>query len=62
MFNGYASPDMDFLDKMATPALYVTRLKAIASKAYALYTNENPAYINAVLNPSNKPHNSTGES
>ena len=47
---------------MVTPVLYVTRLKAIATKAYKLYANENPAYINVMLTLSNKPHNSRGES
>ena len=42
---------------MARPTLYVTRLKANATEDYKPYAGKNPAYINAMLNPSIKPYN-----
>ena len=36
---------------------YVSRLKAIAIKAHRYKANENPDYINGMLNPLIKPYN-----
>ena len=62
VLNDYTSSYSDLLTKMARPTLYVTRLKAIATEAYKSYANENPAYINAMLNPSITPYNLRGGS
>ena len=62
VLNDYTSSYSDLLTKMARPTLYVTRLKAIATEAYKSYANENPVYINAMLNPSITPYNLRGGS
>ena len=62
VLNDYTSSYSDLLTKMARPTLYVIRLKAIATEAYKSYANENPAYINAMLNPSIAPFNLRGGS
>ena len=41
---------------MSKPTLYVSRLKSIAIEAYKCYVNEGPEYINALLDPLNKPY------
>ena len=50
----------DLLDKVSKPTLYVSRLKAIATEAYKCKANENPDYINVMLNPLIKPYNLRG--
>ena len=50
------------LDTVSKPTLYVSRLKSIAIEAYKCYVNENPEYINVMLDPLNKPYDLRGGS
>ena len=60
VLNDYSSSYGDLLDKVSKPTLYVSRLKAIATEAYKCKANENPDYINVMLNPLIKPYNLRG--
>ena len=60
VINDYSSSYRDLLDKVSKPTLYVSRLKAIATEAYKCKANENPDYINVMLNPLIKPYNLRG--
>ena len=57
VLNDYSSSYRDLLHKVSKPTLYVSRLKAIATEAYKCKSNENPDYINVMLNPLIKPYN-----
>ena len=57
VLNDYSSSYRNLLDKVSKPTLYVSRLKAIAIEAYKCKANENPDYINVMLNPLIKPYN-----
>ena len=50
------------LDTVSKPTLYVSRQKSIAIEAYKCYDNENPEYINVMLDPLNKPYDLRGGS
>ena len=52
VLNDYTSSYCDLLNALTTLTLYVTRLKAINPEAYKSHANENPSYINDILNPS----------
>ena len=60
VLNDYSSSYRELLDKVSKPTLYVSRLKAIAIEAYKCKANENPDYINVMLNPLIKPYNLRG--
>ena len=60
VLNDYSSSYRKLLDKVSKPTLYVSRLKAIAIEAYKCKANENPDYINVMLNPLIKPYNLRG--
>ena len=60
VLNDYSSSYRDLLDKVSKPTLYVSTLKAIATEAYKCKANENPDYINVMLNPLIKPYNLRG--
>ena len=60
VLNDYSSSYRDLLDKVSKPTLYVSRLKAIATEAYKCKANENPDYINVMLNPLIKPYTLRG--
>ena len=60
VLNDYSSSYRNLLDKVSKPTLYVSRLKAIAIEAYKCKANENPDYINVMLNPLIKPYNLRG--
>ena len=60
VLNDYSSSYRKLLDKVFKPFLYVSRLKAIAIEAYECKANENPDYINVMLNPLIKPYNLGG--
>ena len=60
VLNDYSSSYRDLLDKASKPTLYVSRLKAIAIEAYKCKENENPDYINVMLNPQIKPYDLRG--
>ena len=45
------------LDKVPSPTIHVSWLKAIGIEAYTCKTKGNPDYINVILRPPNKPHN-----
>ena len=51
VLNDYSSSYRNILDKVSKPTLYVSRIKAIAIEAYKCKANENPDYINVMLNP-----------
>ena len=46
----------NLLDRVSKPTLYVSRLRAIAIEAYKCKANENPDYVNVMLNPLIKPY------
>ena len=56
VLNDYSSSYRKLLDKVSQPTLYVSRLKAISIEAYKCEANENPDYINVMLNPLAKPY------
>ena len=60
VLNDYSSSYRDLLDKASKSTLYVSRLKAIAIEAYKCKENENPDYINVMLNPQIKPYDLRG--
>ena len=60
ILNDYSSSYRNLLDKVSKPTLYVSRLKAIAIEVYKGKANENPDYINVMLNPLIKPYNLRG--
>ena len=60
VLNYYSSSYRNLLDRVSKPTLYVSRLKAIAIEAYKCKANENPDYINVMLNPLIKPYNLRG--
>ena len=60
VLNDYSSSYLILLDRVSKPTLYVSRLKAIAIEAYKCKENENPDYINVMLNPLIKPYNLRG--
>ena len=60
VLNDYSSSYRKLLEKVSKPTLYVSRLKAIAIEAYKCKANENPDYINVMLNPLIKPYNLRG--
>ena len=62
VLNDYTSSYRILLDTVSKPALYVSRLKSIAIEAYKCYVNENPEYINVMLDPLNKPYDFRGGS
>ena len=51
VLNDYSSSYRNLLNKVSKPTLYVSRLKAIAIEAYKCKANEDPDYINVMLNP-----------
>ena len=61
VLNDYSSSYRKLLEKVSKPTLYVSRLKAIAIEAYKCKANENPDYINVMLNPLIKPYNLRGD-
>ena len=62
VLNDYTSSYRVLLDTVSKPTLYVSRLKSIAIEAYKCYVNENPEYINVMLDPLNKPYDLRGGS
>ena len=60
VLNDFSSSYRNLLDRVSKPTLYVSRLKAIAIEAYNCKANENPDYINVMLNPLIKPYNLRG--
>ena len=56
----YSSSYRGLLDKVSKPTPYVSRLKTIAIEAYKYKANENPDYINVMLNPLIKSHDLRG--
>ena len=60
VLNDYSSSYRNLLDRVSKPTLYVSRLKTIAIEAYKCKANENPDYINVMLNPLIKPYNLRG--
>ena len=60
VLNDYSSSYRNLLDRVSKPTVYVSRLKAIAIEAYKCKANENPDYINVMLNPLIKPYNLRG--
>ena len=62
VLNDYTSSYRVLLDTVSKPTLYVSRLKSIAIEAYKCYVNENPEYINVMLDPVNKPYELRGGS
>ena len=60
VLNDYSTSYRDLLDELSKPTLYVSRLKAIATDTYKCKANENPDYINVMLNPLIKPYNLRG--
>ena len=62
VLNDYTSSYRILLDTVSKPTLYISRLKSIAIEAYKCYVNENPGYINIMLDPLNKPYDLRGSS
>ena len=62
VLNDYTSSYRVLLDTVSKPTLDVSRLKSIAIEAYKCYVNENPEYINIMLDPLNKPYDLRGGS
>ena len=60
VLNDYSSSYCYILDKVSKPTLCVSRLKAIAIKAYKCKANENHDYLNVMLNRLIKPYNLRG--
>ena len=62
VLNDYISSYRVLLNTVSKPTLYVSRLKSIAIEAYKCYVNENPEYINVMLDPLVKPYDLRGGS
>ena len=62
VINDYISSNRVVLDTVLKPTLYVSRVKSIAIEAHECYLNENPQYINVMLDPLNKTYDLRGGS